>query len=138
MKEHKLSSSGRIIGLEIGPEYWDKTAAKYPEYEELYRSLVPAYGKAATPHGELLRCASCIYRDIYNNGGSNLGCSLKPAVDVLVSYFPKFQEYKSLKEPTRQTLQRFVEGSATHRQNDTVMDLVVDFVGTEELSFMYR
>lgn len=52
--------------------YWDQTGKYQVEYDRLYAKLVPRMGKAPTKRGELLRVASRLYYDIYNNGGGNI------------------------------------------------------------------
>ncbi len=52
--------------------YWDGTGVNAEIDKKLWDELVPSRGKGDTVHGELLRCASRIYRDMYNNGGGNM------------------------------------------------------------------
>lgn len=58
-----------------GKSYWEQNAAYSKEADELFNKLVPASGEAPTIHGELIRCASRLGYDYYNNGNCN-------AVDV--------------------------------------------------------
>ena len=51
--------------------YWSNNGRHQAEYERL-RVLVPKEGPAPTPAGEIVRCLSNVYYDIYNNGGCNL------------------------------------------------------------------
>ena len=51
--------------------YWNNRGMFAKEYEQLNILLVPAMGKCATIEGELLRAASKIYYDYYNNGFGN-------------------------------------------------------------------
>ena len=51
--------------------YWDQVGKYQDLYNELFQQLVPSAGKCATVEGELLRAASKIYYDYYNNGFGN-------------------------------------------------------------------
>lgn len=55
-----------------GNSYWNSNGAYQSEYNGIYDLLVPARGKAQTIHGELLRCASRLSYDYYNNGNGNV------------------------------------------------------------------
>ena len=48
--------------------YWTNSGKYQEAYDVLYDKLVPARGRAATPHGELLRVFSRIYYHFYNDG----------------------------------------------------------------------
>lgn len=52
--------------------YRDETSPNNSIDAELWQALVPQSGRASTVHGELLRAASRIYRDAYQNGGGNI------------------------------------------------------------------
>ncbi len=52
-------------------KYWNESAELYTTYQELYDKLVPMSGACDTVAGELLRAASRIYYDAYNNGFCN-------------------------------------------------------------------
>ena len=52
--------------------YWRGDSVNNETDRKLWAKLVPASGDAETLHGELLRCASKIYRDTYQNGGCNI------------------------------------------------------------------
>lgn len=51
--------------------FWNNASPLQATYDTLASALVPAYGAALTPHGELLRAATRIYYDRYNNGFGN-------------------------------------------------------------------
>jgi hypothetical protein len=51
--------------------YWMNKGKHQKAYQELTNDLMPAYGKADTLHGELLRALGKIYYDYYNNGMCN-------------------------------------------------------------------
>ena len=52
--------------------YWREDSVNQELDGKLWAELVPCSGKAKTMHGELLRTASKIYRDTYQNGGGNI------------------------------------------------------------------
>ena len=52
--------------------YWSGTSVNSELDTQFWEKLVPSKGNADTVHGELLRAASRIYRDMYQNGGGNL------------------------------------------------------------------
>lgn len=53
-------------------KYWNKKG-KYQElYDRLRHDLVPDMGYADTEAGEMIRCLSNVYYDVFNNGGGNL------------------------------------------------------------------
>jgi hypothetical protein len=51
--------------------YWSGKGEYQKLYDSLHKKLVPDNGEADTEAGELLRLASNIYHDVYNNGGCN-------------------------------------------------------------------
>ena len=55
--------------------YWNGDHDRQSEYDQLYKELVPAEGKAETVNGELIRCISRLTYEYCNNGNLN-------AVDV--------------------------------------------------------
>lgn len=54
-----------------GQSYWNDNGAYQEEYDRLYEELVPRQGEAPTIHGELIRGASQLAYDYYNNGNGN-------------------------------------------------------------------
>ena len=80
--------------------FWDESHPLSELQEELSTELVPAHGNAATAHGELLRCASSLYYDVYNNGFCNADV-LQPKLELVESYFdrlkPLVEDPESLK-----------------------------------------
>jgi len=59
--------------------YCEKSGAYEEDYHKLYSELVPSSGCSKTIHGELLRCASNLYHEFFNNGNFN-------AVEIESSY----------------------------------------------------
>jgi hypothetical protein len=53
------------------PGFWGQTHPLSAKQDELFNKLVPASGEASTAHGEVLRAATRIYYDVYNNGLCN-------------------------------------------------------------------
>jgi hypothetical protein len=54
-----------------GSSYWNETGAYQTEYDRLYKELVPNSGKSETLQGELIRAASRLNYEFYNNGNCN-------------------------------------------------------------------
>ena len=54
-----------------GNSYWNDSGIYQKEYDELYKKLVPAQGKAETLNGELLRAIGILYYEYCNNGNCN-------------------------------------------------------------------
>jgi len=70
------------------PQFWQGTHPLSNRNEELHALLVPDFGAAPSLHGELLRCVTRIYYDLYNNGLANgpfeeEAQKLRAAADVL-------------------------------------------------------
>lgn len=55
--------------------YWAQDG-KYQKIYDRLKELIPDNGKADSMHIELLRCASNLYHDFYNNGAGNLSVYL--------------------------------------------------------------
>lgn len=53
------------------PKFWNGTHELSAQQDALSAKLVPTFGEAATPHGEILRCVTRVYYDLYNNGLCN-------------------------------------------------------------------
>lgn len=51
--------------------FWNQQHPLFAQYERLYAQLVPASGSAETEEGEMLRAASRLGYDFYNNGMCN-------------------------------------------------------------------
>jgi hypothetical protein len=54
--------------------YWNNKGKYQEQYDNAKFHLLPAYGKAPTIEGEILRAASNLYYDYFNNGFCN-NCS---------------------------------------------------------------
>lgn len=65
------SQSTPVPPAAVAGTLWNNASPLQATYEALAAALVPAYGAALTPHGELLRAATRVYYDRYNNGFGN-------------------------------------------------------------------
>jgi hypothetical protein len=114
-------------------KYWNKKGRFQKLYNRLWDRLVPAKGDAPSHHGQLLRYASRIYHDIYNNGGGNLDNQFfRQAASVLKDEPGLVKLARQLKVadfPKR--LDQFVDGEGNHTVHDAVMDVVVKFAAQE-------
>jgi hypothetical protein len=52
-------------------KYWNNKGDFQTEYDGLFKILVPDEGEASTEAGELLRAATNLYYDHFNNGDCN-------------------------------------------------------------------
>jgi hypothetical protein len=70
---------------EAAPNFWDRTHPLSEAYETFTNALVPAMGSCSSLQGELLRAASRIGYDWYNNGW---GCNnWSGAVNMIGKHF---------------------------------------------------
>jgi hypothetical protein len=60
-----------IVTTTPGNSYWDENGKYQAEYNELYQLLVPDQGAAKNLFGEVIRAASRLSWDYYNNGNMN-------------------------------------------------------------------
>ena len=86
----------------LAAAFWDGTHPLSNLQEDLTEKLVPAFGDAMTPHGELLRCMSNLYYDVYNNGYCNR--------EVLFGELDKLAEFKPQLLPLLQTKDSWKRG----------------------------
>lgn len=71
----KNTDTSTVLELELAEkagEYWNETSKHSAVQERLSAELVPASDEANSVHGMLLRAATRIYYDVYNNGGWNM------------------------------------------------------------------
>lgn len=54
-----------------GHSYWSQNGAYQKEYNELWDQMIPATGRANTLTGELIRSASKLAYEFWNNGNCN-------------------------------------------------------------------
>lgn len=119
------------MNLKMQPLYWNNEGRFQKEYEELREKLVPIEGDADTVLGQLIRHASNVYYDIYNNGGYNLK----------LGHFVQARRYFEEKafvlkeeavllgiENFYSKLRKFGRGRGTVRSRDEVVDVIVSYV----------
>ena len=115
------------------PRYWSRTGEFQEDYNRLHAALVPKEGSAKTRRGQLLRYVSNIYYDVYNNGGCNLRWpSFKPARRFIMRcmgfYGLRSFGTKLVGVRWENMVLRFIDGRCTDQENDTVSDVVIQFV----------
>jgi hypothetical protein len=72
---------------ELEQSYWCGNG-KYQEMNDALAKHIPGYGESEDKWIELLRCATNIYYDCYNNGGCNLGVRVSELRQI-VQYRPQ-------------------------------------------------
>lgn len=80
---------------ELEQSYWCGNG-KYQEMNDALAKHIPGYGESEDKWIELLRCATNIYYDCYNNGGCNLG--------VRIDELHKIVQYRSQIVPDLMTM----------------------------------
>ena len=120
-------------------QFWDGTHPLYALQEQLHAELVPPQGKANTPHGELLRCATNLYYDVYNNGFCNARV-LEPQVDAvaamrdeLIPYLEDRDAFKRFRSALREACQGDEEGDADGHgaRLEDILTAVVKYVAVK-------
>jgi hypothetical protein len=56
---------------DLRKRYWDNEGPRQALYDSLYKIYVPTEGEAPTKEGEVIRCVSRLYYDLFTNGGGN-------------------------------------------------------------------
>lgn len=64
-------ATNAFVKTPMGKSYWNNEGAYQSQYDELYDKLVPSEGAAENLIGEVLRAASRLAYDYYNNGNMN-------------------------------------------------------------------
>ena len=70
-KLKKFGEFNTINENSVDNSYWNGTGKHQEEYDKLYSKLVPSSGSSETLNGELLRAASRLYHENFNNGNCN-------------------------------------------------------------------
>ena len=96
--------------------YWCHKGRYTKQYEKLSATLVPASGKCDTVEGEILRAASKIYYDAYNNGFAN---NTSGAYNFL-------KLHDCLDQDVAAYLDENVRGRASGPLNETFLERMVD------------
>lgn len=115
---------------EAEPAYWSKEGRFQADYERLWDALVPASDEAETPHGELLRCGSCLYYDRFNNGCCNSWSEYyRDMADLLMRSVRLLRPVADeLGVPdVRKLLKYFTNGIGTDANADLVIDVLVRY-----------
>lgn len=92
--------------------FWNNKHPLTPTYDRLYAKLVPEEGKCETLEGELIRAASRIHHDYYNNGFGN---NWSGAYKYLDNYF-------GLTANERMFLKPYARGKIRKRQGANYSD----------------
>ncbi len=109
------------------------------EYEQLFDELVPMCGNADTVCGEVLRCASNIYYENYNNGNCNVmsgdgGMCDKyaEAIDNLRVFFNMRQNHDAVKA-VKKIQEIYIREEDYNSANDEVFESLIDYTVEEIL-----
>lgn len=111
---------------ELEQSYWCGNG-KYQEINESLAKHIPAYGESEDKWIELLRCATNIYYDCYNNGGCNLG--------VRVSELRQIVQYRPQIVPSLMPAEAWagiIPNLLSHANNQTSIDDCYDEDDDEE------
>ena len=111
------------------PKYWNHKGRFQEEYQEI-QTLVPAEGDAPTTIGQMLRYASKLYYDIYNNGGGNIEDSYQENKRFLLLHAESFRETAreiGVKDFATK-LELFCTNNASDKENDEVIDVIISYV----------
>ena len=65
---HLIPTAFRVI---TNRTYWNNKGKFQAQYDYIYNNLMPDYGSSTNEHIEVIRCASKIYHEYYNNGNCN-------------------------------------------------------------------
>jgi hypothetical protein len=109
----------------------DTTTGKYwrgggdSEYQQLWNQLVPASGAAPTVEGELLRAASRLYYDWYNNGFGN---NTSGAANFIKNYGDYYTVARAI-----QTIEPYLRGNNSDADSQSksierALEVIVDSV----------
>lgn len=116
------------------PNFWDNTHPLSKDNERLYEELVPGSGNCDTLQGELLRAASKIGYDWYNNGW---GCNnWSGAVVFLQDHAMTLAAKRTEAERKSFQLALQVAGSYSHGERCDLRDEFVDKVVTTIAAFV--
>lgn len=110
--------------------YWKKQGRYQEEYNKLFEEFVPDCGATKTIGGEVLRAASRIYYDAYNNGFYNNTSGALNYLDEWSGLFGiEFEEiYLELKGKVNTGGYSDFESESVQNALDTMVDLVVKWI----------
>lgn len=109
------------------------------EYEQLFEELVPMCGNADTVCGEVLRCASNIYYENFNNGNCNvmlwdgdMSDKYAEALDNLSAFFNMRQHHEAVKL-VKKINDIYMYEDDYNSANDEVFESLIDYTIEEIL-----
>jgi hypothetical protein len=106
------------------PKYWNEKGRYQDLHKSLQEALVPREGEADTEHGEILRIASNLYYDIFNNGGCNFDVMRDDRIN-LFKLVPM-----GAKKITQQFIKSPPKGWGENGQYMQFLDLYINWVVT--------
>lgn len=110
----------------VGGKYWNNPSA---EYHELYNALVPDSGAAKTIEGELLRAATRLYHDYFNNGFGN---NVSGAENFIRTFGPRERAVVNalnvIHPYTRCDNSELDGNKRAEQQVEIALDVIVDYV----------
>jgi hypothetical protein len=114
-------------------KYWSKKGQHQELYDSLQAALVPDEGFAATDAGEILRCFSNVYYDVFNNGGCNLDVDGGTRSDLhgLFYYLDKFDFNYQTRRRLEEMLNDLAECELPKGQQErlhALLDEAADFI----------
>lgn len=104
------------------PTYWSGKGKYHKLYDQLYGAFVPSMGEASNECGELIRCATNLYYDIYNNGACNFG-NYESERKWLVRHMPS-----QLKNASRRFVHKPTYAERHDEKYQKFLDLYMDAV----------
>lgn len=112
--------------------YWDQVGKYQDLYNELFAQLVPSAGKCATVEGELIRAASKIYYDYYNNGFGNNWSGPWKFLEQFSGRIPLADELEKLKPYSHG---RMADSRSVDSALDSMVDKVMEYVQSKNGEF---
>lgn len=106
--------------------FWNNNHPLQSLYNELYDSLVPSHGSAETLAGEVIRAATKLYYDYYNNGLCN---NVTGAVDFLNKHIDII-DYDYVWSVV--TINEFFDGNKFEDVLEKIVENAVEFASKEE------
>lgn len=105
--------------------FWGNNHPLAEKHEVLHHELVPSSGPAPTEHGNLLRCMTNVYYDVYNNGFCNIKV-YEDQLAVIQSAIPDLKAYMKMPQfwaRNRQVARLAQNVGAMNRKQDEGEDL---------------
>jgi hypothetical protein len=110
--------------------YWNNQGTYQKEYDRMVNDLVPSMGKCDTVAGELIRAASRLGYDFYNNGmGNNTSGAVNYLDHMGVFDYDNTNCYGTIYEYTRgRVYNGRYEGDALQEAIERMVDYTVQFI----------